>query len=137
VDQQRITASATYNRRLDADGRNNWQTTFAWGRNINEPGHTLDGFLLESAVNLAHTHTIFGRFENVEKDELFEQSSPLAGSVFRVNKLSLGYIYDFPETHGVQFGLGAVGSVHFLPSALDDVYGQTPTSYMLFARARW
>jgi hypothetical protein len=51
--------------------------------------------------------------------------------------VSVGYIYDFPETHGVQFGFGGLGSVHFLPSALDDVYGDTPASYMIFARARW
>ena len=137
VDQQRLTASATYNRRFGPADRDNWQTTFAWGRDINEPGHTLDAFLLESAVNVDHTHTIFGRFANVEKDELFTEPSPLAGSIFRVNKLSLGYIYDFPQTHGVQFGVGALGSIHFIPGALEATYGDTPTSYMLFARARW
>ncbi len=137
VDQQRVTASATYNRRLTPDGRTNWQTTFAWGRDINEPGHTLDAFLLESAINIKRTHTIFGRFENVAKDELFEEGEPLFGRAFTVNKLSIGYIYDFPETHGVQFGVGAVGSVHFIPADLQSTYGDVPTSYMLFARARW
>jgi hypothetical protein len=62
-----------------------------------------------------HTHTIFGRFENVQKDELFNEGEPLAGQVFRVNKLSLGYIYDFPVWHGLQFGVGALGSIHFIP----------------------
>jgi len=137
VDQQRVTASATYNRRFGTTGRDNWQTTFAWGRDFNDPGHVLDGFLLESAVNFEHAHTIFARFENVQKDELFEAPDPLAGSVFRVNKLSVGYIYDFPETHGVQFGVGAQGSVHFIPAEIQSSYGDTPTSYMLFARARW
>lgn len=135
VDQNRITGSATYNHRIG--DRTNWQTTFAVGRNMNDPGNDLDAFLLESAININHTHTIFGRFENVEKDELFEEDSPFADSIFRVNKLSLGYIYDFPESHGVQLGFGGLGSIHFLPSALDDVYGDTPTSYMLFARAPW
>ena len=104
---------------------------------MNDPGHTLDAFLLETAVNFVHTHTVFGRFENVEKDELFEEDEPLAGMVLRVNKLSLGYVYDFPVTHGLQFGLGALGSVHLLPHELEDVYGDTPTSAMLFARVRW
>ena len=98
------------------NGANNWQTTFAWGRDMNHPGNDLDGFLLESAVNFNHTHTVFGRFENVQKDELFEAPSPLAGEVFRVSKLSAGYIYDFPETHGVQFGVtqDKQGQVGFL-----------------------
>jgi hypothetical protein len=126
-----------YNRRLDRDGRTNWQTTFAWGQNNNDPGHVLDAFLLESAINIEHAHTIFARFEHVQKDELFEEDEPLAGEVFWVNKLSVGYIYDFPETHHVQLGLGVVGSIHFLPDALEDVYGTNPTSFMLFGRVRW
>ena len=30
----------------------------------------------------------------------------------------------------------AVGSLHFLPSDLDDVYGDDPASFMLFARVK-
>jgi hypothetical protein len=44
VNENRITASLIYNKPFDD---NNWATTFAWGRKINRPGHTLDGFLLE------------------------------------------------------------------------------------------
>jgi len=140
VDQNRVTASATYSRRFGPgarNARNNWQTTAAWGRDINDPGHTLDALLVESALNFNRTHTLFARFETVEKDELFQPPSPLAGSSFWVSKLSAGYIYDFPETHRVQLGIGALGSIHFLTSALEDAYGERPTSFMLFARARW
>jgi hypothetical protein len=133
VDQNRTTASITYNKPL---GPNDWQTTLAWGRDDNDPGRELDGFLLESAIVLHHTHTIFGRFERVKKDELFTAPDPLAGEAFWVNKLSLGYIYDFPETHQLQFGLGALGSIHFIPGELEDVYGSNPTSFMIFARVR-
>jgi hypothetical protein len=135
VDQNRITASATYN--VPFGMNNNWQTTLAWGRDMNDPGNELDAFLLESAVVFNHTHTLFGRFENVQKDELFEGSDPRTGDIFRVNKVTLGYIYDFPETHGVQFGLGGLGSIHFVPGEIEDVYGHNPTSYMLFARVKW
>jgi hypothetical protein len=137
VDQQRVTASAMYNHPFGVGARNNWQTTAAWGLNMNDPGNQLDAFLIESAVVFNHTHTFFGRFENVQKDELFEESDPLAGQIFRVNKLSAGYIYDFPVKYGVQAGVGALASLHFLPSELDDVYGDSPTSYMLFARMKW
>jgi hypothetical protein len=137
VDQNRITASATYNVQLGMNHENNWQTTVAWGRDINDPGNELDAFLLESAVVINHTHTIFGRFENVQKDELFEAPDPHEGDIFRVNKLSVGYIYDFPESHGLQFGIGALGSIHFVPGGIEDVYGHNPTSYMLFGRVKW
>jgi hypothetical protein len=137
VDVNRTTASVTYNHRLTEDGRSDWQTTFAYGRNDNNPGKVLDGFLLESAVVLDRTHTFFGRAEYVDKDELFQEGEPLFGKAFWVTKLSVGYIYDFPESHHVQFGIGALGSIDFLPDALDAAYGQTPTSYMIFGRVRW
>jgi hypothetical protein len=133
VDQNRFTASATYNKRF---GTNNWQTLFAFGQDQNNPGNTLDAFLLESAVNFDRTHTVFARFERVAKDELFAAPDPLAGKIFWVTKISLGYIYDFPPVHHVQFGMGALGSIHFLPDSLDDSYGDTPTSFMVFARAK-
>jgi hypothetical protein len=110
--------------------------TFAWGRNIKNPGSELDGFLLESAVNFSKTHTIFGRAERVTKDELFPEGDPLHGRAFTVNKVSLGYIYDFPKWHQMQWGLGGVGSASILPDSLTPAYGDTPLSFMLFVRVK-
>ena len=133
VDQNRTTASITYNWRCGPD---HYQTTMAWGRDDNDPGKTLDAFLIESAANFHHTHTIFARAERVRKDELFAPASPLAGQAFWINKFSLGYIYDFPQSHHVQFGLGAMGSIHVIPDSLEGTYGANPTSFLLFARAK-
>jgi len=133
TDVERVTASVSYHY---AWKENNWQTTFAWGRNIQHPGPDLDGFLLESLVNFQETHTVFGRAENVQKDELFPPGDPRDGEVFRVTKISLGYIYDFPKWQHVRFGLGGLGSVHVLPQSLTSTYGDTPLSFMLFVRAK-
>lgn len=135
IDQNRFTVSVSYNKRFGK--KSNWQTTAAWGQNDAEPGRRTNAYLLESAVNLEKTHTVFARYENVEKDELFDEGDPLEGSVFIVNKVSVGYIYDFPEMHGVQFGLGALGSIHFIPSELEEVYGETPVSWMVFGRVKF
>ena len=134
MDVDRLTLSVTYNRPFGHN--NNWQTTLAFGRNNNEPGHTLDAFLVESAVRLHNIHTFFTRFEHVAKDELFPDTSPQAGEIFHVSKLSVGYIYDFATYKGLKFGLGALGSLHFLPSDLDNVYSDDPASFMLFARIK-
>ena len=140
VNQNRLTASASYN--LPFDG-NNWQTTFAWGRDINNPGDTLDAYLLESALTLQHTHTFFSRAEHAEKNELFTTlgtglptDSALSGETFNVNKFSLGYIYDIPVAPHVKLGLGGLGSLYALPDTLDDSYGRSPASFMLFARTK-
>jgi hypothetical protein len=133
VSQHRITGSAIYNRKFSGG---NWQTTFAWGRNYNHPGHTLDAFLLESAVNWG-PHTLFARAENVQKDELFESPSPLAGRVFRVAEASLGYVYDIPVGRRLALGLGAAGTVNFVPTAIKAAYGGgNPTGYMPFVRLK-
>lgn len=132
VNQHRTTASASYNLPLE---HGNWQTTLAWGRNNNQPGNTLDAFLLESEASW-YNHTVFARAENAEKDELFEAPSPLAGDVFRVSTFSLGYIYDIPVGEHLKLGLGAMGSVYDLPSAIRPAYGSSPTSYMVFTRLK-
>jgi hypothetical protein len=133
VSQHRITASATYNQPLRGG---NWQTTLAWGRNDDEPGNRLDGFLLESAVNLGR-HTVFARAENVRKDELFVPPSPLTGRVFRVSELSLGYIYDLPVAKHLALGFGVAGTVNFVPAVIAPDYGgENPTGYMPFLRLK-
>jgi hypothetical protein len=133
VDVERLTASVSYHYSWD---KNNWQTTFAWGRNLQHPGPNLDGFLLESLINFQETHTIFSRAEVVQKDELFPAGDPRDGNVYTVGKISLGYIYDFPKWNHVRLGLGGSGSIHFLPDSLTSTYGDTPLSFMLFVRAK-
>jgi hypothetical protein len=132
VDQRRMTASATYNRTL-AGG--DWQTTFAWGRDHDEPGHTLDALLLESAVNLGR-HTVFGRLETVQKDDLFPMPSPLTGQVFRVSEATLGYVYDVPIARHIALGLGVQGALDIVPFAIRFAYGDDPTGFMPFVRLK-
>ena len=133
-DQDRTTASATYNEPL---ARGNWQTTFAWGRDENRPGTTSDAFLLESAASWRR-HTLFARAENVGKDELFDNqpASPLAGRLFNVSKFSVGYFYTIPTSRLLAVDLGGLVSKYALPSTLDAAYGSDPTSFMLFARLK-
>lgn len=133
VNIERITTSVSYHY---AWAKNNWQTTFAWGRNIDHPGGPLDGFLLESTVVFNDTHTVFSRAERVDKNDLFLPTDSRAGEEFTVNKISLGYIFDFPRWKHAKFGFGGLGSVHLLPAILTSTYGETPLSFMLFVRAK-
>ena len=133
IDTERLTVSASYHKQWK---HAHWQTLLAWAQNRNDPGRNLDAFLLESALRLQDRHTILGRAENVEKDELFREGDPLEHRKFTVTKLSLGYLYDFPKLGPVRLGVGGIGSVHLLPGALEPAYGDTPLSFMLFLRAK-
>jgi hypothetical protein len=128
VDIDRTTASAIYNRPL---ARGNWQTTFTWGRNAKDPGETTDSLLLESAVTLGR-QTLFGRTERQENDELLGQGE----EVFTVGKISLGYIYDVYQRESSKGGIGLLGSLALVPSELEEVYGDSPLSWMAFLRVR-
>jgi hypothetical protein len=132
VSEIRLTASVIYNKQF-GDG-NNWATTLAWGRKMNHPGHTLDAFLLESAVVLTDTHTIFGRAERVDEDELLGHVE--AAPVFTPTKFSLGYIYDFHLAEHVKLGIGGLGSRYIVPKGLDAAYGSDPAAFMAFLRLK-
>lgn len=133
MDVQRGTVSVTHHHAWD---QHNWQTTIAWGVNMNSPGHTLHGFLLESALNFHKMHTVFGRAETVAKDELFPGDDPLHGKTFHVTKISFGYIYDLPEWQHMQWGIGGLGSLYVLPDRIEEAYDHAPLSFMLFARVK-
>jgi hypothetical protein len=135
---RRTTASITWNRAL-GPGRT-WQSTLAWGRNTHLGGdhaHPADAFLLDSALQLGRW-TLFGRAENVDKDELFgdeADGNPLAGQVFNVSKVSLGCYHSVPIGK-VAFDLGGLASKYALPAAIRPAYGSNPTSFLLFLRLR-
>jgi hypothetical protein len=133
VSVHRTTASAIYNRPFTGG---NWQTTLAWGRNAASTGTATNAYLLESAVTLAKTHTLFGRAERARKNELFPAGAPMAGDTFNVGKLSVGYIYEVPLDHHLKAGMGGLVSKYSLPGDLHAAYGSSPTSYMLFARIK-
>lgn len=140
VDVRRTTASVTWNHPLGKGGdKGNWQTSFAWGRNDpkgSDHGRRTDAYLLDSAVTLGR-NTVFGRIENVDKDELFadDETNPLAARAFNVTKASLGYYRSIPLGR-LALDLGGLVSKYGLPRALRDAYGSSPTSVMLFSRIR-
>jgi hypothetical protein len=140
TNENRLTASAIW---TQAFGDNNlWSATAAWGRKMNRPGNTLDGFLLESAVILDKRLTLFGRAERIASDELsldedHEHGVPHgAGRVFRASKLSLGAVYDFRVAEDLKLGVGGLVSKAFVPADLRPSYGGNPTSFMLFMRMK-
>jgi len=135
INQHRATGSVTYNRPfVDA----NWQSIFAWGQDNNAGGgRRLDAYLLESAIEFFHKHTLFARAERVQKDDLFFDDEPLSGQAFTVGEASLGYIRDIAFGPHTVWGIGGVGTIGFVPRALWNAYGrQNPLSFMLFMRAK-
>jgi hypothetical protein len=133
VNQDRVTASAIVDGTWGDAGR--WEGTLAWGQNRNQPGHTLDAFTAEGALETGGRHTIFARVEHVQKDELFLAPDPRAGQVFEVGELTAGYRYDLLRRDHVAVGLGGAGMLSLVPGGIRDAYGDTPMSALLFLHA--
>ncbi|HKY91525.1 MAG TPA: hypothetical protein VJM11_10820 [Nevskiaceae bacterium] len=128
----RTTASASHTHPTPGGG--DWSTTFAVGIN-REEGHDHPGWLLESARRFAGPWTAFGRVEAVENEHLVEEG-PLAGETFTLGKLSLGGSRHLGTAGPLAFDVGALVSFYRVPGRLEDAYGETPVSGMLFLRTR-
>ena len=127
-DEARTTASVHY------DSGSGLAATAAFSAKDRRPGPTLTAWLAEASWDLAERHTLFGRVENVENDELFpDHLDPLHDLAFRVTKLQAGYAYTLPLG---PFGLSLGGSAAMFlkPAALDAVYGEDPMGYTAFAK---
>ena len=129
ADEHRVTTSATYNLPL---AKGNWQTTVGWGRNMEQAGPTLNGYLVESAATWQRL-TLFARAESVQKNDLFQP--PVAGGVFQGSEVSLGYVYDTPVLEHMAAGIGVAGTVDFLPSTITPVANK-PISFMSFVHLK-
>lgn len=140
-DTVRSTASVTYNRPL-AGG--NWASSLIWGRNHKTAEQrNLNSYGAESVVEFRKKNYVTGRFEMVDKDELFsdrpdigEELEATAGSTFRIKAYTLGYTRDVKLVDWLDTGIGGNFTLYGVPSPIRPYYGERPAGFMFFLRAR-
>ncbi len=130
VDQKRWSASALW----ADDIAPGWKAaaTLAWGRKAAEH-HKDDAVAIEGSVKHAQW-TVFSRGEIAENRELLDIHH---GPAFRVGKVSLGAVRDFPLASHLSIGAGGLFSVNFVPEGLASLYGgHNPAGAMGFVRLK-
>ena len=133
-DEQRTTASVTWNKPLGPS--RNWATTFAWSSKDGRPGPALTGLLAETTFRWGHDE-VFARAEHERENELFDDG-PLAGRIFGVGKLSLGYQHELPLVEHLFLAIGGLASAYAYPASLKPSYGSEGVkSFMLYGRLRF
>lgn len=130
---RRTTLSATYKRSFK---EGDWQTTLAWGRNARKYRESTYGYLLESTVRVKNAHAFFGRVEQVGSDDILRENDSVSRQMFKMNKLTIGYVYDLRATRHLGMDVGALVSRHYVPSTMAATYGNDPVSYMMFVRLK-
>jgi hypothetical protein len=128
-DQVRATASLHYSKPMQGGS---WSSSFIWGRNHSTATHRdLNSYLVESVVPIRRANFITGRFELVDKDELFS-----SGRVFRIGGYTVGYTRDIQLFQHIETGVGANFSAYSLPPAVQPYYGAHPLGGNVFVRFR-
>ncbi len=117
--------------------RGQWATGLIWG--ANHPvglGGPSNSVVLESTLELDETNALFGRAEYVRKSaQDLEIASAPATVYYDVGALALGYLRTVGTLAGLATGVGARGSVNFVPSSLGVEYGsRTPVGLSVYVR---
>jgi hypothetical protein len=119
--------------------RGTWSSGLIYGANDEiGPGPLASSVVLESTLDLDGTNAFFGRAEYVRKSaaELVVPSVPPT-TQYDVGALALGYQRTVGTVAGLAAGVGVRGSVNFVPSGLNAVYGsRTPAGAAIYLRLR-
>jgi hypothetical protein len=119
VDVNRVTASATYHRRIRPGSL--WASTVGWGRNHEAASDATNALLTETSLTLDDRDNWFGRFEIVGKSG--SELALATGEIFTVAKLQAGYTRYLAPWNGLIPGAGAGISAGVVPDSLKSVYG--------------
>lgn len=131
-DVVRTTASVEYSRPLEGA---EWSTSFVFGRNHDTAtGAGTNALLAESVVPFRRENFFTGRWELVDKDDLFatqpavEQQllNSVGTTTFRIGEYTLGYTRYFPLGAPIATGIGANFSMYTVPEPIVPFYGAHP-----------
>jgi hypothetical protein len=129
-DQVRTTASLHYTKPLPVGS---WSSSLIWGRIHSTASHrNLNAYLAESVLPIRKNNFITGRFELVDKDDLF----PVFHGTFRIGEYTVGYTRDIDLFRSVETGIGANFTTYSLPGAIKSYYGDHPVGGNIFIRFR-
>jgi hypothetical protein len=135
----RMTASALHGVKRGDGGQ--IASAVIWGANV-QHGVWSHSVLVESEAILDQSNTLLMRAEYVQKnaEELVLERPPhnLDPELrLNVGTISAGYIREVGRMWGTTLGLGGMGTVNFVPSSIESIYGsRMPVGGVLFLRLR-
>jgi hypothetical protein len=139
-DQERMTASITYNRPFH-DG--DWASTILWGRTRSlEDNSLFNSYLFESTARFHAKNYVWTRIENAQRsNELLVGENPLPPGfqerpVGRVEAYTFGYDRDIELVPHLASAIGAQVMTYGVPEILQPIYGPHSVGVAIFVRLR-
>jgi hypothetical protein len=133
--QRRITVSVLRSSKVGSHGQ--WSSALIYGGNKHSNEDRFQhSVVAESNLDLDGKNTLFGRTELVRKggEDLDVSAAPVTQK-FSVGELTLGYLREVARPGGLQLGIGASGTLNFVPSTLRSLYGsRTPWGFGVYLR---
>jgi hypothetical protein len=131
-DQIRTTASLSYSKPLPGGS---WSSSLIWGRNhYTATQMNANSFLAESVIPVHKMNFLTGRFELVDKNELFPEIQPVITA--RIGEYTAGYTRDVNLFKKLETGVGANVTFYTLPDGIKPYYGNHPISGNVYIRFR-
>jgi hypothetical protein len=82
----------------------------------------------------ASRHALVARFEDAQKDELFDDEDARHFTVYPINRITAGYVLDLLQAQHATVGVGVAQSWNHVSDALLTVYGGSPRSAQVFVQ---
>jgi hypothetical protein len=140
VSEHRGTLSVAHGIRFGTDGQ--WSTALIWGENAPDGAPMSGSVLAETELSPDALNSFVARAEYVQKsaDDLVLDVAPFnlaPDRLFGVSEFSAGYVREVASWGHATLGLGVLGTLNTVPSALRAAYGSTtPVGAMVFLRLR-
>ncbi len=139
-DQERMTSSVMYNRRL---AQGNWANTLLWGRtrSLADSGRE-NSYLFESTLNFGRYNYLWTRIENAGRsNELLNGENSLSAnfkelSLSHVQAYTFGYDRDVDLIPHLATAIGAEVTGYTVGKPLEPVYQKNPVGVNVFLRVR-
>jgi hypothetical protein len=139
-DQERMTASIMYNRRLQ---NGNWASTLLWGHTRSlEDNSVFNSYLFESTLRFHARNYAWTRIENAERsNELILGGNPLPPQfrevpIGHVQAYTFGYDHNLDLIPHIASAIGVQFTTYGVPDVLKPIYGSHPVGLALFVRLR-
>ena len=134
--QRRVNAAVLYSRPTSRGG--DWSSALIYGANQHSGGGWENSFTAESNLELDGRNTVFGRLNYARKNaEDLAVVDSVPAAEFNVGSIELGYVREVGSFSKATIGVGASGTLGFVPADLQPIYGtRTPAGLAVYLRIR-